>query len=257
MCGGGAALGESLGAHFSLSPHSYTDRILFASAEHMRDKLKPLDYEPCPGFASSDHKPIRGAFAIELNETTAKEEEKMTEPVSLIFRDMKCRDLPPMDVDGLADPYVMFVCDPLDLVKDDRNPKDKKNQGNCKWPRTSYIKKTLNPVWDEQVKLCIPSGPASQMNGAMLFITIMDYDMSSADDTMCTLALNLQELVALPEGQEGKAVQINRPLLKYGKEQGMIECTIEVQAGGIEFVDKQVKKKGLLSRITSSKKKKG
>lgn len=209
-----------------MSSHSYTDRILFASAEHLGDKLKPLDYEPCPGFASSDHKPIRGAYAIELNGAMGEEEKKMTEPVSLVFRDMKCHDLPPMDVDGSSDPYVMFVCDPLDLVKDDRNPKEQKHQGNYKWPRTSYIKKTLNPVWNEQVKLCIPSGPASRMNGAMLFITIMDYDMSSADDTISTLALNLQQLVELPEGQDSKTVQMNRPLLKYGREQGRIECMI-------------------------------
>ena len=228
--------------------YSYTDRILFTSAEHLADKLKPLTYEPCPEFASSDHKPIRGAFAIQLNGTAtttskAKKEDvdKMTEPVSLTFRDMKCQDLPAMDVDGSSDPYVMFVCDPVGLVRDDRNPKDQKQQGTYKWPRTSYLKKTLNPEWNEQVKLCIPAVPTSRMNGAMLFVTIMDYDLSTADDTISTLALNLQQLVSLEEDQESKTVEIYRPLLKYGREQGMIQWSIDVQRGGIEHADKHVK----------------
>lgn len=233
--------------------YSYTDRILFTSAEHLTDKLKALTYEPCPDFAASDHKPIRGAFAIQLNGTTATTQKAkkdandvMTEPVSLTFRNMKCQNLPAMDVDGSSDPYVMFVCDPVDLVQDDRNPKDRKQQGTYKWPRTAYLQKTLNPEWNEQVKLCIPAVPASRMNGAMLFVTIMDYDLSTADDTISTLALNLQQLVSLggTKDQERKTVQIDRPLLKYGRQQGMIQCTIDVQRGGIENADKHVKKRG-------------
>ena len=253
----------------SLDGHlSYTDRILFTSAEHLEDKFKPLVYEPCPDFATSDHKPIRGAFEIQLNGTSSAssspkakqqhrkhnndddDESNLTDPVSLTFRNMKCQDLPPMDVDGSADPYVMFVCDPVDLVQDDRPPKEQKLQGTFQWPRTSYLKKTLNPVWEERVKLCIPPQAADRMNGAMLLVTIMDYDLSSQDDIMSTLALNLQELVALPDGQESKTVQINRPLLKYGKEQGMIQCTIEVQRGGIVHGGQPGKKRGFLSGLS-------
>ena len=169
---------------------------------------------------------------------------------------MKCQGLPAMDMDGSSDPYILFVCDPLDLVKDDRSPKEQKNHGPYKWPQTSYQKKTLNPAWKEKVKLCIPSCPVSLMNGAMLFLTVMDYDMSSQDDTMSTLALNLQQLAALPEGQDSKTIEIDRPLLKYGREQGTIQCTIDVQRGGIEHADKQggAKKRGLLSKISGRNK---
>lgn len=46
---------------------SYTDRILYKASHRLGDKIHPLVYEPVDEFISSDHKPIRGAFDIELN----------------------------------------------------------------------------------------------------------------------------------------------------------------------------------------------
>jgi hypothetical protein len=46
---------------------SYTDRILYTTGHRLDQKLKVLAYEPIDNFASSDHKPIRGAFEVELN----------------------------------------------------------------------------------------------------------------------------------------------------------------------------------------------
>jgi hypothetical protein len=46
---------------------SYTDRILFSANHCLRSHVKVLAYEPIDNFASSDHKPIRGAFEVKLN----------------------------------------------------------------------------------------------------------------------------------------------------------------------------------------------
>ena len=46
---------------------SYTDRILWRTGDQLQKKIKPLAYEPIDDFATSDHKPIRGAFEIQLN----------------------------------------------------------------------------------------------------------------------------------------------------------------------------------------------
>lgn len=46
---------------------SYTDRILYTTGHRLQQKLKVLAYEPIDDFSSSDHKPIRGAFEVELN----------------------------------------------------------------------------------------------------------------------------------------------------------------------------------------------
>jgi hypothetical protein len=46
---------------------SYTDRILYRATHRLSKNIKPMVYEPVDDFTSSDHKPIRGAFEIELN----------------------------------------------------------------------------------------------------------------------------------------------------------------------------------------------
>lgn len=46
---------------------SYTDRILYYSGHRLHTKIQCLAYEPIDNFSSSDHKPIRGAFQVELN----------------------------------------------------------------------------------------------------------------------------------------------------------------------------------------------
>ena len=46
---------------------SYTDRILFKTADQLDSGTKLLLYEPVEAFTSSDHKPIRSGFTIRLN----------------------------------------------------------------------------------------------------------------------------------------------------------------------------------------------
>jgi hypothetical protein len=47
---------------------SYTDRILYLGADQLGEKINVLGYEPIDSFSTSDHKPIRGAFEVELNQ---------------------------------------------------------------------------------------------------------------------------------------------------------------------------------------------
>eukprot|EP00934_Nitzschia_sp_Nitz4_P004460 Nitzschia sp. Nitz4//scaffold28_size193895//5587//8745//NITZ4_001620-RA/size193895-processed-gene-0.245-mRNA-1//-1//CDS//3329545847//4450//frame0 len=47
---------------------SYTDRILFKTGDQLHANLRPILYEPIEDFTTSDHKPIRGAFKIKLND---------------------------------------------------------------------------------------------------------------------------------------------------------------------------------------------
>jgi hypothetical protein len=47
---------------------SYTDRILYRSGDQLGSRIRPLMYEPVEKFTTSDHKPMRGAFSVQLNE---------------------------------------------------------------------------------------------------------------------------------------------------------------------------------------------
>ena len=46
---------------------SYTDRVLFKTGHELENGIKPLLYEPVDNFTTSDHKPVRAAFTVELN----------------------------------------------------------------------------------------------------------------------------------------------------------------------------------------------
>jgi hypothetical protein len=47
---------------------SYTDRILFKANDQLSGAIRPLAYEPVEHFTTSDHKPIRSVFDIDLND---------------------------------------------------------------------------------------------------------------------------------------------------------------------------------------------
>eukprot|EP00977_Amphora_coffeiformis_P008383 scaffold1893_cov220-Amphora_coffeaeformis.AAC.28 len=47
---------------------SYTDRILFKTGHQLDDGVQPILYEPIDDFTTSDHKPVRAAFNVNLNE---------------------------------------------------------------------------------------------------------------------------------------------------------------------------------------------
>ncbi|GKY99579.1 hypothetical protein MPSEU_000912200 [Mayamaea pseudoterrestris] len=47
---------------------SYTDRILYKASHDLDGRLRPLLYEGVEHFTTSDHKPVRGVYEIQLND---------------------------------------------------------------------------------------------------------------------------------------------------------------------------------------------
>ena len=205
---------------------SYTDRILFKSAEGLGRNLRPLAYEPCVDFITSDHKPIRGAFSILPNALMA-EEVKIEGSYQLTITNMRCRGLPPADSDGSSDPYLMFMWDSDHLESSTESFVDKirrKFLGRS-WPRTAYISKTLNPDWeDEEIELVMSDCTVG--SDQMLFVAVIDYDAVGKDECLGVLALNLKKIVDIPKKRAQKVIDIDRDLLMEGKRAGKIEFTI-------------------------------
>ena len=221
---------------------SYTDRILWKSAEGMANNVIPFLYEPCPDFITSDHKPIRGAFAVKLNKSrpsskqdhfhslvthNGTESEPVERQIQILVSDMKCTNLPIMDnelIGGLSDPYVKFLSSPKELL-----------YSNSSWPKSSTINKSLNPVWKESYHLTLDwKGMKNGLaEGAMLMLTVVDYDATSANDVIGTVALNLNELVSELDlsgrGPSDKVQEtyISKPILRNGQEYGMLECKLK------------------------------
>ncbi|KAL7551028.1 hypothetical protein ACHAWF_014223 [Thalassiosira exigua] len=106
---------------------SYTDRILWKSADGMADNVVPFIYEPCPDFITSDHKPIRGAYMVKTNlgrrtpQLAKNPSIGRNDPqVHLLVTQISARNLPKMDAEvmgGLSDPYILFVSYPSKSVR--------------------------------------------------------------------------------------------------------------------------------------------
>eukprot|EP00986_Skeletonema_menzelii_P011715 scaffold6137_cov159-Skeletonema_menzelii.AAC.2 len=205
----------------------------------MTSNVIPFLYEPCPDFITSDHKPIRGAFAVKLNKNRPSSKQNLSDSVvthdgtavqeqqiQILVSDMKCTNLPIMDnelIGGLADPYVKFVSSPKELLYSNS------------WPKSSIVTKNLNPVWDESYHLTLDGKGMKNglAEGSMLMLTVVDYDATSSNDVIGTVALNLNELVSELDlsgrGPSDKVQEtsISKPILRNGQEYGMLECKLK------------------------------
>ena len=207
---------------------SYTDRILFRSGTGLTHFLRPLSYEPCVDFITSDHKPIRGAFSIVTNEMVDAID--MDCRFRMVFSDMECSDLPAGDMDGLSDPFLMFVWDGIDMTE-----KSKRRKFRCSklrfeevWPHTSYISKTLNPKWTGKQIEIVSTGHKVNSE-SVLYIAAFDYDFGSTADVLGTLQLSVLDLVRMKDDENRKELNFNRPLYASGRSEGRIKFKLVVE----------------------------
>ena len=206
---------------------SYTDRILFKSAEGLSENLKPLAYEPCVDFITSDHKPIRGAFTIKPNDSMGYYD--LEGDLHIVFRKMRCSGLPAGDADGKSDPYLMFLWESIDLHTDSASFMDTLRElwMGQSWPRIKYISKTLNPYWKGE-RMHLSTSNTRIGHDAMLFVAAIDYDAVGKDEFLGGMVLNVRELIKMKRGESQKTITIDKNLLRDGKFSGRIKCNIDV-----------------------------
>lgn len=204
---------------------SYTDRILFKSADGLQNSLKPLAYEPCVDFFTSDHKPVRGAFSIVSNSKLGSAVKNGD--LRLVFQEMECSDLPVGDADGKSDPYLVFMWDKDMHLKAENVSFHRSFFKARQWPSTRYISKDLNPKWEDD-KIVLVGNGAEVGAGAMLYVVVMDFDLVGKHDYLCALPLNLKELLSSLSNQDSEFLSIDRPLLKDGRHCGRIKFKLEI-----------------------------
>jgi hypothetical protein len=208
---------------------SYTDRILFKSADGLGGNLKALAYEPCVDFITSDHKPVRGAFSIVPNETIRSFSSERD--ICLVFRNMQCSNIPAADSNGLSDPYLMFLWDSVDLASGKISFWDSVRQFLYRksWPRTEYLRKSLNPKWEGQEITLILKANSMVGSDAMLFLAVMDFDANSADHFLCALPLNVMDLISMEGGETRKELVFDRPLQNTARLFGRIQFELDIE----------------------------
>ncbi|XP_068717844.1 BAI1-associated protein 3-like [Montipora capricornis] len=107
----------------------------------------------------------------------------------LLVNVLNAKNLPPLDTNGLADPYVT-----LRLLPEDLFAKEVK--------KTQTIKSTLFPLFDELFDFDVEPKLLKE-TGTCLHITIMDYDKFSNDDIAGHSFFNLSNVMGLREAVAG------------------------------------------------------
>ncbi|XP_020607339.1 BAI1-associated protein 3-like isoform X2 [Orbicella faveolata] len=102
---------------------------------------------------------------------------------------LNAKNLPPLDTNGLCDPYVTVELLPEEFF------------GN-EVKKTEIIKNTLYPLFDEQFDFDVEPELLKE-TGACLHMTVMDYDVFSNDDFAGHVFFNLNNILGLREVAAG------------------------------------------------------
>ena len=227
---------------------SYTDRILYKTMRGLEKHIEVVSYEPCPNYITSDHKPIRGTFAITpitplmIRSTRRSSYRRSSSSYSRIIKfarkklnfafrlklsKMKCTGVPAMDPNGLADPYILLILSSKNLHQSGFTNGIFGLRGK-KWPRSSTILRNRSPDFgDETLEITVHTNSEEQYLGEMLHITVMDYDLASGDDLIGTISLNLYELYLSSRRSDGKCNEIKETIVKNGMPRGLFECELQ------------------------------
>eukprot|EP00526_Cylindrotheca_closterium_P002273 CAMPEP_0113619994 /NCGR_PEP_ID=MMETSP0017_2-20120614/10174_1 /TAXON_ID=2856 /ORGANISM="Cylindrotheca closterium" /LENGTH=946 /DNA_ID=CAMNT_0000529621 /DNA_START=17 /DNA_END=2857 /DNA_ORIENTATION=- /assembly_acc=CAM_ASM_000147 len=201
---------------------SYTDRILFKSAPGLRNNLRPLCYEPCEDFITSDHKPLRGAFSIVPNDMMANT--TIEGRYRLEFKELECSEL--LDGEGgSCNPFVRFIWDSIGMKEEGMAKLDFWRRRH-EFPTTSTKYKNPNPRWKRSYSLLTTT---QEVRGdATLFICVYDQNVGTSNSILGSLSLNLQNVFKCKPGQAMKEMYYDKPLQRYGKPAGYIRFKIEL-----------------------------
>ncbi len=180
---------------------SFTDRILYKSLPAFAKCIQPLYFDSCEHATSSDHKPVRAGFKLDIckgKEDIFVDRELITKAVHngvrslhLKVYNLKGFNLEDMDVGGGSDPYVLIVTDPPSLLMH-RSKIVKHNNG----VKSKVITKNLNPVWKDPMTLEIASLDLEGLSrNASLIFSVWDEDTFNADDLIGSSSVPFKDIL--------------------------------------------------------------
>ncbi|KAL0245945.1 hypothetical protein GEMRC1_007161 [Eukaryota sp. GEM-RC1] len=162
---------------------AYTDRILWKAFPGL--KVLPTSYTSAPSITTSDHRPVSATFVV----ATYVPQGTLSHPSPcyIKFSNLRAEDLPVMDLNGLADPFIVFSGPFLDSSLPNR---------------TAVIRKTRNPVWPEDaVPTLVPLvTTATGLSKQYLTCSFYDYDQFSSNDFIghCVIPLSAASGLGMP-----------------------------------------------------------
>jgi len=128
---------------------SYCDRILFKSLPDADALIKQISFEACEGFLTSDHKPVRASFNINIDNGRQAALESVATKTTLVleFNSMRAQLIKQEHHSDIPDTYVSLKSWPEDILI------GRKLETSTKWNthRPIWKGETINTTVKEQV----------------------------------------------------------------------------------------------------------
>jgi endonuclease/exonuclease/phosphatase family metal-dependent hydrolase len=184
---------------------SFTDRILFKSMKTFEGHVTPDFFTSCETAMSSDHKPVRAGFTVNLTKGRSdiyvhrqvvgrRTERVHGRKLRLLVSDLKGRNLEEMDSQlfgGGSDPYVVVTTDPPSLLLH-----REKIREYYEGVKSKVIKHNVNPDWKETLVLNLASVDLEGLaRNATLIFQVWDEDTYNADDLIGCASIPLRDIL--------------------------------------------------------------
>lgn len=184
---------------------SFTDRILYKSMKTFDGDVVPEFFTSCETAMSSDHKPVRAGFAVNLTKGRSdifvhrmvvgrRNDRVHGHKLRLLVSDLKGRNLEEMDSQlfgGGSDPYIIVTSDPPSLLLHRDKIRD-----YYEGVKSKVIKHNLNPDWKETLVLNLASVDVEGLaRNATLIFQVWDEDTYNADDLIGCITIPLRDVL--------------------------------------------------------------
>jgi len=195
---------------------AWCDRVLWRSVPGWNVNQRKLGC--ATHIMTSDHKPVFAGFDIETYRMTCGVDDMLGE-CTVTFKELKALGLPKADIDGSADPYLVFTGAFIKTLSE----------------RTPFKSNTREPVWDpkEVPKLHLSINRKERLRRHFIMVAVMDHDQTK-DDLMANGMIFLSPYV----NEAGKDVPFHIDLFAGGLPAGAVEGVINMSWGETKFKPK-------------------